>query len=353
MSEKLGKPKKLSMANTKQEMLSVYNDLLEQIQEKEKTGLNAEEKIKERAKTEIVKIADSLFSDGVVKGVNDLKIDISKMLIQLSDKLEEEAVKYVKLKEAIEIREKELQEIYDIERSARTLSALIEAQSVKRQAFEEEMENKQKEMDVRMNEIKSNWEKDKDLYEGKIKEYEAEEQKRRQREKEEYLYLFKREQKIAKDKFEDDKVKQEKEIQLKKENMEKQLFAREKEIKERENELIDLRKRVLSFPKELETAVNKAVKESVDNLRVDNNNKENLLKKIFEGERNVFATKIESLEKTVKAQNEQINKLTLQLEQAYNNVQDIAGKAVGSGDFKSFAGLQQFMSERSKEANAR
>lgn len=352
MMEKLDKSKKLSMANTKQEMLAVYNDLLEQMLEKGETGLNVEEKIKEKKTTEVVKAVDSLSSEGVVKGIGDLKIDISKMLTQLSDKLEAEALKYVRIKEAIGIREKELQEIYDIERSAQTLSALIEAYSVKRQEFEQETENRQKEINLQIQEMKADWDREKKLYEAKIKEYEAEEQKRRQREKEEYIYIFKREQKLAKDKFEDDKAKLEKEIQLKKENMEKQMDERERAIKERENELVELRKKTLNFPKELDTAVIKAVKEATERIQGENSNKENLLKKVFEGERNVFAAKIDSLEKTVKAQNEQINRLSQQLDQAYNNVQEIAGKAVASGDFKSFAGLQKFISEKSRNQDS-
>ncbi len=65
--------------------------------------------------------------------------------------------------------------------------------------------------------------------------------------KEEYEYSFKREQKLAKDKFEDEKAKLEKEIQIKREQMEKELQEREKAIASQENELNELRKKVSAF----------------------------------------------------------------------------------------------------------
>ena len=46
--------------------------------------------------------------------------------------------------------------------------------------------------------------------------------------------------------------------------------------------------------------------------------------------------KVSSLEKVIKDQYEQISKLTAQLEKSYNQVQDIALKAVeGSSNFKT------------------
>jgi len=90
--------------------------------------------------------------------------------------------------------------------------------------------------------------------------------KRREREKEEYGYSFKREQQLAKDKFEDEKAKTEKEIYLKKEQMEKELAEREKAVSEKEKELDELQKKIVAFPKEIENAVNEAVRETTEKI---------------------------------------------------------------------------------------
>jgi len=74
------------------------------------------------------------------------------------------------------------------------------------------------------------------------------------------------------------------------------------------------------------------------------------VKKEFMGERNVLTTRIESLEKIGKEQSEQIAKFSQQLEKAYQQVQDIAVKTIeGSSTIKSFANLQQWISEQTRK----
>ena len=68
----------------------------------------------------------------------------------------------------------------------------------------------------------------------------------------------------------------EKEIQIKKEQMESELKEREKAIAEQEEELNELRKKVSAFPKEMETAVAKAIKETTEKLTLEAKNREEL-----------------------------------------------------------------------------
>ena len=76
---------------------------------------------------------------------------------------------------------------------------------------------------------------------------------------------------------------------------------------------------------------------------------EELLKREFDGERNVLTIRIESFERRVKEQDAQITKLSNQLEKAYQKVQDIAVKTIeGSSNFKSIASLQQLMQEQTR-----
>lgn len=350
MTEKTIQPKRVSKSNTKQEMLDAYNALLKQLEEKRGTELKPEKKIEEKKMKEVVEVADSLSSEGVVKGISNLKLEIGKMLTQISDRLEEEVSKFKGIQKAIEIKENEFKEVYEIEKTASTLAALIESQNLKRQEFESETAARKEELNKENQTIRAEWEKEKKDHETEFKERNFLETKRREREKEEYQYSFKREQQIAKDTFEDRKTKLENEIQLKKEQMEKDLAEREKVIAEKEEELNELRSRTSIFPKEMETAINKAIKETTERIRLEATNKEELLKKEFNGERNVLTTRIESLENTVKKQSEQIAHLSQQLEKASQKVQDIAVKAIeGSSNFKTFTSLQQLMTEQSRK----
>ena len=116
------------------------------------------------------------------------------------------------------------------------MAALIETQNQKRQEFESEMAARKEGLDQEIRTIREGWEKEKKEHEAEIKERDSAEAKRREREKDEYGYSFKRDQQMVKDKFEDGKARMEKEIQLKKEQMDKELAEREKEGAEREEE---------------------------------------------------------------------------------------------------------------------
>jgi len=347
MAEEKIKPKVLSMSNTKKEMIDTYNALLKQLQEKSEAELKPEKQIEEKKKKEVVEVAKALSSEGVVKEIGNLKLEIGKMLTNISDGLEDEVSKFNQIQKAIELKDNELKELYEIERTAETLAALIEAQNKKREEFELEMAARKEELDREVTMIREEWEKEKKEHEAELKERDAEELKRREREKEEYTYAFKREQLLTKDKFEDEMAKIEKEIQTKKEQMEKDLAEREKVVVEREEKLKVLQEKIDMFPDELKKAVDKAVEETTERITLEAKNKEELMKKEFDGERNVLKTRIESLEKTVKEQSTLIANLSGQLEKSYQKVQDIAIKSVeGSSNLKSFVNLQQVASEQ-------
>jgi hypothetical protein len=351
MEEKKVQPKKLTLSNTKQEMLEAYQAVLKQLEAQREAELKPEKRIEEKKAKEVIQVAESLSSEGVAREISTLKIETSKTLAQISDRLEEEVNKFRAIQSAIALKEKELQELYEIEKSAVALAALIESQNQKRGSFESEMAEKKEGLSQEIEGLRAEREKEKNDYEAEIKERDIAEKKRRDREKEEYDYSFKREQKIAKDKFEDEKVKLEKEVQIKREQMENELKEREKAIAMNEGELNELRKKVTAFPKEMEMAIAKVVKETTEKLTLEAKNREELQKRESVGEKNVHTTRIESLEKIAKEQSDQITKLTQQLEKAYQQVQDIAVKTIeGSSTIKSFANLQQWVSEQTRKS---
>jgi len=212
------------------------------------------------------------------------------------------------------------------------------------------MAKKKEELKEEIDATRAEWRKEKEEYEAAVKEREAADKKKQTRDKEEFDYNFKREQQLAKDRFEYENAKLEKEIKAKKEQADRELKVREQAVAEREEELTDLRKRAATFPKEMETAVNRAVKEVTDRLTLETKSREEIHKKEYEGERNVLKTRIEALEKIVKEQGDYIAKITQQLEAAYQKVQDIAVKTVeGASDAKSLANLQQFLGDQMRK----
>ena len=110
-----------------------------------------------------------------------------------------------------------------------------------------------------------------------------------------------------------------------------------------------MEQKVNGFPGELESAVKKAVQDVTNRLAGESKNREELLKKEFDGERKVFTTRIDALEKTVKEQHEQVGRLSQQLEKSYEKVEDIAVKAVQSASAIQSGSFQQMVNEQARK----
>jgi hypothetical protein len=350
MADKSVPLKKLTDKNTKQEMLEAYAAAQKQLEEQRSASLNPEKKLEEKRVEEAVRTANEISPEGVDRDIGNLKAEIGRLLAQLSDRLAAETNRFVQVQKAILAKEKDLQELYGIEKAATTLAALIEAQSQKRREFEIELTEQKEQLAAEIEQTRLDWEKEKIGHGLELKERDALEKKARDREKEEFNYVFKRDQQTLRDQYNDEKSKLEKDIQVKRETAAKELAEREKAIADREKELAELRVKVAAFPKELETSVARAVKESSDKLLLEARNKEQLLSKDFEGRQNVLTTRIASLESVAKEQTDQLLRATKQLELAYQKVQEIAEKAIeGSSQSKALAELQRFMADQNRK----
>ncbi len=257
----------------------------------------------------------------------------------MADRLEQETAKYAHVKTAVEAAETELQEIYDIEKAAASLAALLEAEKQQREEFDTEMtaQREQLEYDIATHrevfdyEVKTQreqWKKEKAEYEAAAKEQNATDKKQRQREQEEWKYLFEREKQAAEEQRQHETARLDREIQLKKEQLEKVLAEREQAVSAAEAELQALRAGSESFPAQLDQAVSRAVQDTTERLERERKYAVDLLQKESTGERNVLNSRIEALQLNVEKQAEQIAKLSQQLEHSYGQVQDIALKAI-------------------------
>ncbi len=340
----------VTMTSTKKEMLQAYERLLKQLEEKKKAEMKPDETVAQRKRAQAVAVADAASSAGIANQIASLKTEIGKALNELSDRLEQETAKYVQVKLAVESAESELREIYDIEKAAASLAALLEAHKLEKQEFEAEMAAEREKLDSEISihreafdyEVKTQrdeWKKEKAEYQASVKEQEETEKKRRQRDQEEWKYQFDRERQAAEEKRQHELARLDREIQLKQEHLEKVLADRELALAAAEAELQSLRARAEQFPGELEQAVSRAVAETTARLERERKYATDLLQKESAGERNVLVSRIESMEQTIEKQAEQIAKLSRQLEHSYGQIQDIAVKAI-EGPSTSRSGSQ-------------
>lgn len=348
MAERKTTGKKLTTSSTKQEMLDAYTDLLSQMEERREATATPEQKVVEKAAKQAVTVADALTPEGIIRDIGGLKMEIGKVLTNLSNQLEQESGRYEAIKRAITEKEQELAEIYEIQKAASSLAALLEAQASKKEEFEAEMAARKQSLSQEIEEARAGWQKERAHKLAEQKEQDTLEAKSRTRAKEEYDYAQKRDQQAALDAFqkekaalEEEKLRLEREIALRREQADRELGEREQAIARQEQELIDLRAKVAAFPQEVAATVNREVKAAVDKVQTESKFKVELAQKEFEGERNVLQTKIGSLEAMAKEQSGQIAKLMEQVEKSYAQVQAIAVKAVEGPAAKSMAASPQ------------
>ncbi|RJQ78703.1 MAG: hypothetical protein C4519_11955 [Desulfobacteraceae bacterium] len=325
----------VSMVNTKKELLEAYQAAKKKAESLSKDLLDAEKARKRMEKHVAASAADEQVSQDPIKRLHDLRGAISRELNELAERFETEIDTYRKIQTAIETKKEELQTIYEVETAASDLAALIDAQRLKKEAFEQSMENQKTAFEAQMQEMRTNWQREKTDHERQVKEAAEALNKQRQREKEEYVYAFAREKEQRKNALTDELQALEKEIAAKRTEFEQEaqqrtagLDAREETLSRQENEVTSLRKEVEGFPKRSEATVQAAVTETMERLTREFKSDKVLMEVRSEGEKNVLLGKIDALEKMVASQAAQIIDMSKKNEMAYEKVQDIANRAV-------------------------
>lgn len=327
----------ISMSSTKKEMLGAYQDMKTVLEKRNRELADTAAEKETWRKKAAEEAAERAESDDPVRRIHDLRSDIGRQLTELARQLESETEEYSHLKQAVEDRKSELQRIYEVETAAADLTALLEANRKRKEESQAEMAEQRQKFAAEMEEEKATWERKKQEHEQHRKDEKAAQIRERTREEEEFDYDLKREREQRRNQLEDEMAALEREIAISRERFEREqaekeesLAKREEAVAEREKRIDELQMAVDAFPVELEEKVAEAVKEMTDRLNTEFANREALLKKGFEGERNVLNSRIEALENMTKNQEKGIQALTSQQEKAYEKVQEIANKAVVS-----------------------
>ncbi len=350
------KAENVNLKSTKQKILEAYENIRKELEEKEKQSLNANKKIETKKKTETIDKVSKIVKEGINEKINILKADMLNALDDLSSRLSQAEIDYQNLKAAIEIKDKEIREIYDIERSSLSLASLIEAHNRKTAELEFDYSQRKKKLEEELAALKNSVELDKKNYEKISKGKEAEFKTYWDRKKEESEYNFKRESERKVNQLNDELKKLRYSIKEEKEKFEKEYKEKTKELNERQDKIvkkeqanIELEQKVAAFPLQLKTEISNAVNTAIEKLKAEVELQKAIMHKEYEGKINVLKTKIESLEKVAVNQEKYIETLTSQHEKAYLQVQQIATSAIQSNiDKTSQSKFEQIFDKISK-----
>lgn len=336
--------KKINKYNTKNEILAAYNELLEKVNVVSQQQLDPVREMEEKRELATIEKVDTAVQN-----------DICASLNALINNIQDAETTYSSITEAIDIKKKELKEMYDIEKAANTLVALINSQHKIKEDFDTVMEVKELESETKLKELSQKITELRAEYEKEVNEEEAELQKIRNRKEEEWKYDFERRKKIKEDNLNDDLQNRKKIFYSELEEKQAELNTRENIVKERENKcdekdqlVTSLQSAVDAIP-EKEAAIRSEVKDEVEKKLAKNNAiKENYLKKEFENKEEIYKNKIEILENLLRDKEVENKTLSNKLDEAYSKIQDMALKTVeGSKDSIMLSKLENMIDKKS------
>jgi hypothetical protein len=329
----------ISTKNTKSEILSAYDELLKKVQDKK---TEEPKKVQEQQKQEnLVKKAAAFSNESIVKGIAGLKVDLASSLDKLGENLVLEFRKFEELQQAIQVEQKNLEDLYQLSVVADSLSVMLLAQKEKKEQFEHEMASRKTEFEEKMKseleffetemtEKKALWKKEQETWQQKSKEESEESKKNRTRAEEEYQYNLKISRKKEADTYEEKKQKLEKDLTEKRIAFEKEFAEREVKIKESEAELKELRIRNAAFPSDLEKATNTSVLTVTEKLETTYRFEKELREKEALGELKLKEQIIETLKSKIKDMEITMKELSQKTATSEASVKDIAIKAIES-----------------------
>ena len=298
------KKEEITLKNTKAEILEALNEALEREKNMAKMKYEPE---KEEKKQKVEKA-----------------IEVSRENVEQKIFSEELNNKFKDLETAIQAEEEKLKNLYGVEKELNNLVVVINAGKDYMAELENEKKTKTEELNNNIKELEEQYKLKKEELE---KEYELKAKTlkmERDREVEEYNYKLKREREISNNKWEDEKFQRENELSKK----EAEVTILLEDAKSDVEHIKDLENKVDEIPALLEKEYAKGKKDATNELEKEHKYATELLKKDFQNTIDRQNDKIISLKEELEKSNMEKNALQEKLDQAYNQIKEMATKTV-------------------------
>jgi colicin import membrane protein len=323
---------------SKGEVEKEFAEIREEVVAARETADRKAEDLSKLRETEIRQAVGGISVEGVVQRISSLGLEVSRALSDLSEKLVDEVNRLASIREAVELERSELERLHKIDVAATSLDQLVQ-----------DYARKKEELEVETAAQRAAWEEEVRQTERERKEQDENLKKQRQREIEEYEYKKALERKKTQDKYEEEIKLREKQNNERQEALEKSWQQREAALKEKEEEFACLKRESEEFPVRLQKASEQAAAEATRAAGQKFEQQVLLLKKEGEAERRLADLQIKTLEDAGSRQSAQIAALQKQLDEAKQQVQEIAVKAIeGASGARALSHINQIAMEQAK-----
>ena len=223
-----------------------------------------------------------------------------------------------------------MQELQQIRVVADALHILTQEHREKLTLLEQNSANQRELIEKDTTQKRKVWEKEQQEFDIAIQEEIALTTKKRQRETADYHYELERTRKVETDEYEETKRKLERELQQSTREKEKNWVEREQVLSDNQAEFEANQKKAAGFEEELKQAYVKAKEEAIQEVSREAKVKTDLVEKEWEGTKQGYELKAQSLQQTIERQTEQIAEISAQLQATMKQAQDLAMKAFAS-----------------------
>ncbi len=313
----------------KEQLLKQFNQLLN---ERKKTAsyLPAwSDQFQKAEAQKMVAAASEYTVEGIVKGLAELQLDFKTQIDALALKLSAETNKLLEVKQALQVETHHLNELQQIRIAVEALDLLIEENNQQQKSFEDNARVRLQTLETEIAETHKKWEQEEKAFTIEQQEKLARIKKDREQAEADFRYELERKRKIESDKYEEQKKQLERRLAETAEKDQQDWSDREKFLLAKAAEIESLKIRVTELPQILAAAVEKAREETTRETQENANLETELFENEARAMQEMHQLKIASLEGIVQKQNQEIEDLSGQLQQAIKQVQELTLKTVG------------------------
>ncbi|MFM9268153.1 hypothetical protein [Tychonema sp. BBK16] len=313
--------------DSKAKILQKFQQILAE-NKKIESKVETKEQEAEKAKNQqLLEVASTYTVDSIVKGLADLQLDFGSVINGLSEKLSAESSKLDELKRGIEIETAQLQQLQQIRVVADALYILTQEHQEKITALEQSAASQREVIEKDTIQKRKIWEKEQQEFDIIVQERTALIIKEREQETADYRYELERTRKVETDEYEETKRKLERELQQSTREKDKNWTEREKFLTDNQAEFAKNQTKAAGFEEELKQANTKAKEEAIQEVSREAKVKADLVDKEWEGTKQGYELKVQSLQQNIGRQTEQIAEISAQLQATMKQAQDLAMKA--------------------------
>ncbi|MDQ2099951.1 MAG: hypothetical protein QQW96_20155 [Tychonema bourrellyi B0820] len=325
----------MTLGTAKESKAKILQNFQQILAENKKIESKVETKEQEAEKAknkQLLEVASTYTVDSIVKGLADLQLDFGSVINGLSERLSAEASKLDELKRGIEIETAQLQQLQRIRVVADALYILTQEHQEKITALEQSAASQREVIEKDTIQKRKIWEKEQQEFDIIVQERTALIIKEREQETADYRYELERTRTVATDEYEETKRKLERELQQSTREKEKNWVEREKVLSDNQAQFAENQTKAAGFEEELKQAYIKAKEEAIQEVSREAKVKADLVDKEWEGTKQGYELKVQSLQQNIGRQAEQIAEISAQLQATMKQSQDLAMKAFASKD---------------------